>query len=651
MATFGRVNLAFTTLTGYGADEVIGKTLRVLKSGKHDARVLRRVVAHHQGGQRLARRTHQPPQRRLGIHRGDDHHAPFATTRGEISHFIAIKQDITERKLAEDARQRMAAIVESSDDAIIGKTLEGIITSWNSGAEKLFGYSAAEVVGKPVLNLIPPERTDEETDIAKRLKRGEGVDHFETVRVRKGGQRIEVSVTISPIRDSQGRIIGASKIARDITERKRAERALQATNQHLQEAMDDLKSAQEQVMQQERLSALGTMASGIAHDFNNSLTAILGCSELLLQRPEYLENKEKTRGYIEMMNTAAQDAGKVVNRLREFYRPREKNEAFAPVDLNELVNQAITLTQPKWKAEAEARGVSMNVHTDLQAVPPIAGNAAELREALTNLIFNAADAMPRGGTITIHTCRDDAYVVMKISDTGTGMTEEVRRRCLEPFFTTKGQNGTGLGLSMVYGILQRHQGTVDIETEIGKGTTFIIRLPVHTAQPQSEPPPTPTITVEHLRVLVVDDEVLVRKIIGDYLNGDGHIVEAANSGHEALEKFRNSRFDIVLLDRAMPDMSGDQVAAAIKSINPAVPVIMLTGFGSMMDDANEKPAGVDFIVGKPVTIPALRAALSHALASVTPPPQPASCAGTGLQRDDNDFDLVEAEIARHISTE
>jgi len=205
--------------------------------------------------------------------------------------------------------------------------------------------------------------------------------------------------------------------------------------------------------------------------------------------------------------------------------------------------------------------------------------------------------------------------VLVIGDTGTGMTEGVRRRCLEPFFTTKGERGTGLGLSMIYGIIQRHQGTIDVETEVDKGTTFIIRFPVQTAQARFEPNAQPVDAVQPLRVLVVDDEAVVREVVGEYLKLDGHVVEAADSGRDGLEKLRHRRFDLVLLDRAMPDMSGDEVAAAIKTANPTMPVIMLTGFGSMMDAADEKPAGVDFIVGKPVTINALRAAVSKAVAS------------------------------------
>ena len=418
-------------------------------------------------------------------------------------------------------------------------------------------------------------------------------------------------MTISPIKDAHGRIVGASKIARDITKRKHTDEALQDANRRLQVALAELKDTQQRVIQQERLGALGTMASGIAHDFNNALAAILGFSELLLYRPDCLNDKEKAHRYIEMMNTAAKDAGDVVNRLREFYRHREEGEVFVPVDINRLVEDAVSLTEPKWKAQAEASGISIAVEKDLQKIPTIAGNAANLREMLTNLIFNAVDAMPRGGTITIRTRRDNDQVVLEIGDTGTGMTEETRRRCLEPFFTTKGERGTGLGLSMVYGIVQRHEGEIDIQTAVGQGTTFIIRLPHHTTKLSSQPERVdkPASQAPSFRILVVDDEPLTGKVIGEYLKLDGHTVEIAGNGGGGLETFRKGHFDLVIVDRAMPDMSGDQVASTIKALSPTTPIIMLTGFGSMMDAADEKPASVDLVVGKPVTIADLRRAL------------------------------------------
>jgi signal transduction histidine kinase len=385
------------------------------------------------------------------------------------------------------------------------------------------------------------------------------------------------------------------------------------SKQRLEQVLKELRAAQERVIQQERLHALGGMASGIAHDFNNALVGILGLSELLLNRPENLEDKQKARRYLEMINTTAKDAGGIVNRLREFYRHRENREAFGVVDLNALVEEAISLTQPMWKAQAEAKDAAISIRKDLQAIPPVTGNAGELRELLTNLILNAVDAMPRGGTIGIGTRHDNDQVVLEVSDTGTGMTEEVRRRCLEPFFTTKGAHGTGLGLSMVYGTVQRHHGSIDIKTEIGKGSTFIIQLPCQAARPRPEDQQVPTSPLQNLHVLLVDDEAMVRNVIGEYLKIDGHTVEAADGGQDGLDKFHAGQFDLVVLDRAMPDMNGDQVATAIKSTHPAVPVLMLTGFGAMMEGNGERPTAVDLVIGKPVTIDGLRAAVAEAV--------------------------------------
>ena len=385
------------------------------------------------------------------------------------------------------------------------------------------------------------------------------------------------------------------------------------SEERLKHVLEELRDTQQQVIQQERLRALGGMASGIAHDFNNALVSVLGFSELLLQHPETFADTQKTRQYVEMMNTSAKDAGNIVNRLREFYRHREGREVFGMIDLNQLIAEAITLTQPRWKAQAEARNVTVTIQKDLQDIPFVAGNASELREVLTNLIFNAVDAMPRGGTIVIRTRSDAKRVTFEVSDTGTGMTDEVRQRCLEPFFTTKGEHGTGLGLSMVYGTVQRHRGTVDIESKVGQGSTFIIRLPHQPPEPQSAPLPQPMKVLPHLRVLVVDDEPMVCNIISEYLKSDGHSVEVGDRGRSGLEKFRSGPFDLVIVDRAMPDMGGDQVAAAIRSIDLNIPIIMLTGFGGMMNDAEERPAGVDLVVGKPVTIDGLRSAVTEAV--------------------------------------
>ncbi len=278
----------------------------------------------------------------------------------------------------------------------------------------------------------------------------------------------------------------------------------------------------------------------------------------------------------------------------------------------------------------------------MQEVPLVAGNEAELRQALINLVFNAVDAMPEGGTIRLRTGVHEQKpaaisrggqesgekihkgsngasqppVFIEVSDTGTGMSEEVRQRCMDPFFTTKGERGTGLGLSIVYGIIQRHEGKIDIESESGKGTTFRIGLPLWTGRKAETRKKQSEGMSRSLRVLVIDDEPLVREVVTEYLTGDGHTVETATNGREGLEKFQAGWFDLVVTDRAMPEMSGDQLAATIKQIAPDKPIVLLTGFGEMMQTAGEKPAGVGYIVSKPVTLAALREAVAKAVKGV-----------------------------------
>lgn len=390
----------------------------------------------------------------------------------------------------------------------------------------------------------------------------------------------------------------------------RGSQTINGQRRRLEETLSELKGAQEQMIQQERLRALGQLASGIAHDFNNTLTPILGFSELLLERLDQEEEKQETKGHLELIHTAAQDAAAVVARLREFYRKRDEAEVLRDVSLNDLAMQAISLTQAKWKDEAQAKGATVSIKTDLQELRPVLSNESEVRELLINLLLNAVAAMPDGGTITIRTRPDGDYAALEVSDTGTGMTEAVRQRVLEPFFTTKGPQGTGLGLAMVHGIVRRHDGTIDIESELGKGTTFVVRLPVSTRDPSEvRRERTEAKPGGPLRVLVVEDEPKVLQLLMEYLSSDGHSVVTASNGREGLEKFNGADFDIVLTDRAMPEMSGDQLAAAIKQVAPNKPVMMLTGFGDMLQSTDENPPGVDLIVGKPVTLNDLRHAL------------------------------------------
>jgi signal transduction histidine kinase len=385
----------------------------------------------------------------------------------------------------------------------------------------------------------------------------------------------------------------------------------------LESALAELRSTQEQIVRQERLSALGMMAGGIAHDFNNALTMMLGYSELLLP---VLQSKAPGRelDYLRHVIHAAQDATQIVRRLRDFYRPASGQEIRVPLHVNELVQQAVSLTSPKWKGKCQAQGIQIAVHTELGEVPEIAGNAAELREVLTNLIFNAVDAMPSGGTIVVRTSEDADGVLLGVSDTGVGMTEEERERCLEPFFTTKGEHGTGLGLSVVYGIIQRHGGSIQIASEKGRGTTFSILLPCagpSASAPQEEDPAAAADSNKSLRILVVDDEEIICELITEYLKADGHQVGTSLNGIDALERFKTEKFDLVITDQSMPKMNGEQLARAIAETRTKVPVILLTGFGEEMQAVGNQPEPIDLIVSKPVSASELRWAIHQVTGS------------------------------------
>ena len=396
---------------------------------------------------------------------------------------------------------------------------------------------------------------------------------------------------------------------------------LRATLTRLEDTLYQLRSTQQQVIQHERLSALGSMAAGLAHDFNNSLSLILGYSELLLSELTPTPYREKSDEYLGTVITAAQDAARMFGRLRSIYRPADHDQERHAVDLNALVEQAATLTRPRWHGQALGQGVTIRLRTELApALPTLLADAAELREMLTNLVFNAVDAMPQGGEIVLRTSTEDGEVVLEVADTGLGMDEETRRRCLEPFFTTKGQKGTGLGLAMVYGTTQRHGGRIELQSALGQGTTFRLSLPL---QPRSAPDAPPVAPVPEIqrpwRILVVDDQPIFVNILRHYLSNDLHTVDTAQDGHEALEKFSARTFDLVITDRAMPHMPGERLAAAIKEISPHTRVILLTGYSKPEDTDAPDPA-VDALVLKPVTHAALRAIIGQTMAGYAPAP-------------------------------
>lgn len=401
------------------------------------------------------------------------------------------------------------------------------------------------------------------------------------------------------------------RLLQEISDRKRAQEELQTQTVQLEEALERVRQMQRILMRNERISVLSQMASGIAHDFNNLLTPIMGFSELLVAHLEAVEGEGRALKMARQIFSAGQDAKQIVKRLRLMYQTEAQTD-FSRINLAELVNGAIALTRPKWREEMQARDIRIEVITDLKSAAPLWGNESELREVFTNLILNAVDAMPHGGQIKIEAFGDADSVTVKVSDTGSGMTQEQLGHCFEAFFSTKGARGTGLGLSTVKSIILQHRGTIDVHSELGKGTIFVMQFPPcppesNVAAVQMQSP----MTNRSLRILAIDDDIPVLETIESFLLADHHTVERAGSGAEGLERIKASPFDLVITDRAMPDMSGDRVAALVKQTRPGTPVILLTGFGWIMRDKNEIPEGVDLVFSKPVTRAELRAAITQ----------------------------------------
>jgi signal transduction histidine kinase len=380
----------------------------------------------------------------------------------------------------------------------------------------------------------------------------------------------------------------------------------------LEQALAELRGVQQQVIQQERLRALGAMAAGVAHDFNNSLMIIRGYSDMFTRQPQSYDDPEKVREAFKTISAAAGNAADTVNRLREFYRPYKKGEEDRrPVELNALVREAVQLTRPKWETQPQARGLTIQIATALEAeIPCVSAAASEIREVMMNLIFNAVDAMPQGGQIKVSTGVDEGYAYFTVEDNGTGMTEETRRHCLEPFFSTKGDRGTGLGLAIVFGIVSRHGGLIRINTEINQGTEITILLPVAAGAEEPEAELAPGALRQSLNVLIVDDQPEIRYVLSSYLEHDAHTVVTAENGADALEKFRAGTFDLVITDRAMPKMNGDQLATANKEIAPREPVILLTAFA----DSERHVRDVDLLLSKPASLRMIRQAIGKVMA-------------------------------------
>lgn len=487
----------------------------------------------------------------------------------------------------------------------------------NRAFEDSTGCQASDILGKSIADI---ESKDADLQIAGDIE--SAISHDETLRLEfllksVDAAPIATRARFLPLRDDRGCTRFYAAIFEDLTKEKAVANELEAKNRELSEALLSLEETQKTVIQQENLRALGQMASGIAHDFNNLLAPILGFSELLLNMPADARDNEKLESFLKKIRVAAQDGAAVVSRLREFYRAHNREESEnALIDPAALIDQVKDLTKHRWKTQSEANGIDIRFDTVIRSKRRIRGNEPELRQSLANIVINAVDAIQEDGAIRIVVDDSHDRLRIRVKDTGNGMPRHIQEKCLDPFYTTKGQLGTGLGLSIVCGIVKRHGGEFAIDSIEGEGTTIDMSFPaVDATEPTELEDVDSNVCEGSLRIMLVDDEDILLEVISELLASSGHVVDTFSSPESALKQFSRKNYDLVMTDRAMPHMSGDQLAAAIKSEKPDTPVYLMTGFGDLIKEFGETPANIDDVLGKPVPLEALNRKLSELVAS------------------------------------
>ena len=622
-----QLNSQTQALFGYERDELIGQRIEILVPESYRGE-------HHHHRENFAK---TPKTRRMGANidlygrRRDGSEfpveislSPVCTEKGMF--VLSAIRDIGARKRMEEElrraheelyqrtveqlgeyRSRLALIIDSSEDAIIGQDLDGVITSWNKGAERIYGYAPDEVLGKNISLLVPPDKAanglpGESSEILEKIARGEGIEHRESVRVTKDGRRLDVFISVSPLRDAKGDVIGASAIARDITDQKRTET---------------------QLHQSQKMEAIGRLAGGVAHDFNNILGIINACTEFLRDR---IESAAESSIYVENIKKAIERGSALTRQLLAFSR----SSAIQPriLDLNERLKDVSKLLRPLMGDDVEVLIVSRSPSAVVEADP------GQLDQIVVNLAVNARDAMPRGGKFILETGTakfDEAfaeqrqavpagkYVVLAISDTGNGMDEATVSRIFEPFFTTKeAGKGTGLGLATVYGIVKQSAGHILVYSEPGHGTTFKIYLPsaehkiglLTKAEAEIVGPKRQGTTI----LLVEDDEVM-RSLTKKVLEKHGYTVVEANDGESALESVQSypGVIDLLLTDVVMRRVSGPELGERLGSSHPALKVVYMSGYtGELIAEREVLKRGVT-LLEKPFTRTALLNTIHTAL--------------------------------------
>jgi PAS domain S-box-containing protein len=614
-----QVNAQTEAMFGYTRDELIGQKIEILVPE-------RQRPVHDQHREQFHAR---PKIRRMGSgldlygRRRDGSEFPVEISLspvsiGDTTVVLSAIRDISDRKKIEqelrhandelerrksrelrESQNRLGLIMDSSQDAIIGKNLDGIITHWNKGAQQMYGYSPQEAIGQHISMLCPKDRPDEIPLIMEKIRRGEQVSYFESVRATKDGRRLDVSVSVSPIHDTDGNVVGASAIARNITAQKKVE---------------------DQLRQSQKMEAVGRLAGGVAHDFNNLLGIVTACTELLRARSD-----EESLEYLDNIREAAKRGAALTRQMLAFGRKQQVQPQI--LDMNEKLREVTKLVSPLMGDDVE---ILLQPRTKAAIVEVDPG---QLDQIVMNLAVNARDAMPKGGKLIIETgtfdfdesfARDHAtlkagrYVMLAISDNGIGMDEATRSRIFEPFFTTKETGkGTGLGLATVYGIVKQSGGEIWVYSEPGRGTTFKIYFPSAEhkigAAPAEQPEALPE-RREGITVLLAEDDPLMRRLTKKMLEQHGYTVLESEDGQMALKRVGtdHKKIDLVLTDVVMKGMSGPELVLRLMDLHPEMKVVYMSGYTGELVANQGVESGIR-LLEKPFTRAALLKVLDSAL--------------------------------------
>ncbi len=613
-----QVNSQTETLFGYTRHELLGQTVDMLVPERHRSQHDQHRMDFHA----------RPKIRRMGSgldlygRRRDGSEfpveislSPISTGNGPI--VLSVIRDISDRKRIEnelrrageelerrktrelrDSQNRLSLIMDSSQDAIFVKSLDGIIASWNKGAEQIYGYTAAEMIGRNVSVLCPPDRPDEIPAILEKIREGKRVEYFESVRLTKDGRRLNMSISVSPIHDEEGKIVGASAIGRNITAQKKVE---------------------EQLRQSQKMEAVGRLAGGVAHDFNNILGIVTACTELLRARVD-----SESLEYVDNIREAANRGASLTRQLLAFSRRQPVQRQI--LDLNDRLKDVSKLLKPLMGDDVEI------VLSSRANVAIVEADPGQLDQIVMNLAVNSRDAMPHGGKLIIETAVHDLdatfarehfmsagrYVMLALSDNGSGMDEATKSRIFEPFFTTKeAGKGSGLGLATVYGIVKQYGGHIWVYSEPGHGTTFKIYLPSAEhklgsgAETRTEALPSRR---DGVTILLAEDDPIMRKLTRKMLEAHGYKVLEAVNGESALDAIAKSsaRIDLTLTDVVMKGMNGPELVLRLMDSHPEMKVVYMSGYTGELVAHQGLQSGIP-LLEKPFTRSALLKIIDEAL--------------------------------------